>query len=146
MDTGHSKGLEISPLILEICLDTQLTIYSCGIGFVGKIEAGTHYDLYGKKKLIFPVKMLPTNPFYKASIHYSIVRIILWLMVMNHVLACSWTLGSGIAGLEIAGDCGGDCGDGTRNQWVNEFDHFLHHYPVDGFKIHRDPAPKVDYL
>ena len=96
--------------------------------------------------MIFPVKMLPTNPFYKASIHYSIVRIILWLMVMNHVLACSWTLGSSIAGLEIGGDCGGDCGDGTRNQWVNEFDHFLHHYPVDGFKIHRDPAPKVDYL
>lgn len=25
-----------------------------------------------------------------ASIHYSIVRIILWLMVMNHVLACGW--------------------------------------------------------
>lgn len=25
-----------------------------------------------------------------ASIHYSIVRIILWLMVMNHVLACFW--------------------------------------------------------
>ena len=45
MDTGHSKGLEITPLIPEIFLDTQLTIYSFGIGFVGKIEAGTYHDL-----------------------------------------------------------------------------------------------------